>query len=83
MQLWSAAGLSYFETLTSKIYEMTEKDIRLGFDTSAQARKLFIHEMSVSTIISALCWTCRKSGKGIWTRFSPLAKHPVYQIQGM
>ena len=55
MQLRSAAGLSNFETLTSKIYEMTEKDIRLGFDTSAQTRKLFVHKMSVSTIISALC----------------------------
>ena len=56
MQLWSAAGLSNFESLTSKIYEMMEKDIRLGFDTGAQARKLFVREMSVSTIISALCF---------------------------
>ena len=31
----------------------------------------------------ALCWTCWKSNKGIWTRLSLLATHRVDQIQGM
>ena len=39
--------------------------------------------LSVSTVVSALCWTCWKSNKGIWTRLSLLATHPVDQIQGM
>ena len=55
MQVSSAAGLSSFEILTSKNKEMTGKDIRLGFDTSTQARKLFVREMSVSIVMSALC----------------------------
>ena len=57
---------------------MSEKDIWLGFGIGTCAKTL-----SVSTVVSALCWTCWKSNKGIWARLSLLATHPVDQIQGM
>ena len=42
---------------------MTEKDIRLGFDTSTQARKLFVREMSVSIVMSACVEHVQKAAK--------------------
>ena len=34
---------------------MLKKDILLRFGTSTHARELSVHEMSVSTVVSALC----------------------------
>ena len=60
---------------TKKCQKKTS-DLDLVLDTCAKT-------LSVSTVVSALCWTCWKSNKGIWTRHSLLATHPVDQIQGM
>ena len=49
MQVSSAAGLSNFEILAYKNWEMSEKDIWLRFGTSTPARKLSIGEMSVGS----------------------------------
>ena len=80
MKVSSAAGLSNFETLACKNYEMLVKDICLRFGTSTHARKLSVREMSVGSFSNDDGDGNEnvKKAIGLWSKTTSLHAHHTF-----